>query len=51
MGNRASPLGNAVPASAKKVVMIPMATIARKPPTALNVAHATHRTAVTRPAN
>lgn len=51
IGSKARPLGNAVPATAKNVVAIPMLTIALKPPTALNVAQATHITAVMRPAN
>lgn len=48
IGSNASPLGNAVPANAKNVVTIPMLTIARKPPTAINVEQATHRAAVIR---
>lgn len=48
MGRSASPLGKAVPARAKKVVIIPMETMARNPPIALSVAHVTHSTAVIR---
>lgn len=51
IGNNARPLGRAVPANAKNVVTMPMLTMARKPPTAMKVAQATHMTAVIRPAS
>lgn len=51
MGSNARPLGSAVPAIARNVVPMPIATIALSPPTALKVAQATQITAVIRPAS